>query len=319
MRLIARKIDDSTYLKYLLQSLNVDQLKGICRSFSIKGFSSKKKADLIELVLTSLSEEEVKDVIKDKELEIISGEIDLALKKITGQDRESLDAIKIVNEKNHEVELHFKGFNWDVVSYLSIRPDNIDDPERDCDCRIGANMGFCNHFWVGFIFSLKQNYFKLTDWDLTVLPKDFEKKIQNIKIIAPSASGDSIKGTEKVTGLVDESSDKSLLMKLNGTSVALYQGIITDIVERQSDFQGNVTTYYHITLKDVRLGPRAAKSSDIKQEEILDLNDLKIRLSDNLFNSTKLAKGMKISLHGKLEKDNFWGFLIKNIRKIDKI
>ena len=66
MRLIARKINDSTYLKYLLQSLNVDELKGICRSFSIKGFSSKKKAELIEFILTSLSEEEVKDVIKDK-------------------------------------------------------------------------------------------------------------------------------------------------------------------------------------------------------------------------------------------------------------
>ena len=319
MRLITRKIDDSTYLKYLLQSLNVDELKGICRSFSIKGFSSKKKVELIEFVLSSLSEEEVKDVIKEKELEIISGEIDLALKKITGQDRESLDAIKIVNEKNHEVELHFKGFNWDVVSYLSIRPDNINDPERDCDCRIGANMGFCNHFWVGFIFSLKQNYFKLSDWDLTVLPKDFDKKIQNIKISAPAATGDSVKGAEKVSGLVDESSDKSMLMKLNGTSVTLYQGIITDIVERQSDFQGNISTYYHVTLKDVRLGPRVTKSADIKQEEILDLSNLKIRVSDNLFNNSKLATSMKISLHGKLDKDNFWGFLVKNIRKIDKI
>ena len=76
---------------------------------------------------------------------------------------------------------------------------------------------------------------------------------------------------------------------------------------------------YHITLKDVRLGPRATKSSDIKQEEILDLSNLKLRVSDNLFNNSKLATSMKISLHGKLDKDNFWGFLVKNIRKIDKI
>jgi hypothetical protein len=316
---MSRKIEDSKYLNYLLQSLNVDGLKKVCRDFSIKGFSGKKKSELVSLIIDSLAEEEIKDLIKDKELEIISDEINLAIKKINGEDRESLEAIKIVNEKNHEIELYFKGFNWDVTSYLSIRPDNINDPERDCDCRIGSNMGLCNHFWVGFIFSLKQKYFNLSDWNLTELPKDFGKMIQSIKISAPSSPGDKVKGAQKVAGLIDESSESSKLMKLNGVSVTIYEGIITDIVQRQSDFQGNITTYYHISLKDVRVGPRVAKKSDIKTEEIIDIKNLKIRISENLQQSAKVTNGDKITVNGKLEKDNFWGFLVKNIRKIDKI
>ena len=35
-------------------------------------------------------------------------------------------------------------------------------------------MGFCNHFWVGFIFSLKEKYFTLSDWTLTPIPSDFD-------------------------------------------------------------------------------------------------------------------------------------------------
>ncbi|MFW9952356.1 MAG: hypothetical protein ACFFKA_19730 [Candidatus Thorarchaeota archaeon] len=316
---MARKVDDLTYSKYLLQALNIDDLKQICRGFEIKGFSNKKKIELIDFILDSLSEEELKDLIKQEELVIISEEIDLALKKINGLDRESLDSIKVVNEKNHEIELYFKGWNWDVTSYLSIKPDNINDPERDCDCRIGSNMGFCSHFWIGFIFSLKEKYFKLSDWTLTALPKDFEKTIQSIKISAPSSLGDKAKGTQKIAALIDESSDASMLMKLSGTSVTLYEGEVTEIVQRQSDFQGNITTYYHITLKDVRLGPRVTKKKDIKQEDIFDVKALKIRISDTLHSNAKLVNGLKISVNGKLEKDNFWGFLVKNIRKVDII
>ncbi|MFW9952608.1 MAG: Rho termination factor N-terminal domain-containing protein, partial [Candidatus Thorarchaeota archaeon] len=63
---MARKVDDPTYSKYLLQPLNLDDLKQICRDFGIKGFSSKKKAELIDLIIDSLSEEELKDLIKEK-------------------------------------------------------------------------------------------------------------------------------------------------------------------------------------------------------------------------------------------------------------
>ncbi|MHA1507746.1 MAG: Rho termination factor N-terminal domain-containing protein, partial [Promethearchaeota archaeon] len=179
---MSKKLDDKTYLKYLLQSLNADDLKQICRDFEIKGFSKFKKSELIDFILDSLAEEELKDLLKQKEGDIISNEIDTAIKKINGEDRESITEIKVVNDKNHEIEIKFKGFNWKSSSYLSITSKNILDPERDCDCRVGSNMGFCNHFWVGFIYSLKKNYFKLSEWKLTTLPKDFEKNMENIFI-----------------------------------------------------------------------------------------------------------------------------------------
>ncbi|MFW9785012.1 MAG: Rho termination factor N-terminal domain-containing protein, partial [Candidatus Heimdallarchaeota archaeon] len=313
-----RQIDNKTYLNYLLQSLNVDELKKICRGFNIKGFSRYKKSELIEFILDSLSEEELEEVINQKELDIISNEMNLALKKINGEDRESIVDIKIVNPENHEVELSFKGFNWEVESYLSITSKNIKDPERDCDCRVGANMGLCSHFWVGFILSLKEGYFKLNEWTLSKLPDNFEEKIKSVKISTSDTGKEQARGGVKKT-LIDESSDSAVLMKFLDTSVSIYEGEISEIVERQSEFQGNVSVYYHLTLKNVRIGPRITKKSDFREEDIVNVENLKIRVSERLQTDNNLKLKDKISVNGKLEKDNFWGIMVKNIRKVQKL
>jgi hypothetical protein len=310
-----RQIDDKTYLNYLLQSLNVDNLKQLCRDFEIKGFSKLKKSELVEYILNSLSEEELEDLISQKEPEIISDGINLAIKKISGEDRESVSGIRIVNPENHEIELSFKGFNWEVSSFLSITPKNINDPERDCDCRIGVNMGFCSHFWIGFIFSLKEDWFNLNDWTLTSLPENFEELIKPIKLSITDSEGE---GGEAIS-LLDESSDSATLMKFNGKSITIYEGEISEIIQRQSDFQGNITVYYHVTLKDARMGPRITKKSDLKEEEIEKLEKIRLRISEKLQSDSDLEVGNKISVNGKLDKDNFWGFLVKNIRKIEKL
>jgi hypothetical protein len=313
-----RQIDDKKYLNYLLQSLGVDDLKQICRDFEIKGYSKLKKSEIIEFILDSLSEEELEDLILQKEIEIISGEINLAFKKINGEDRESISEIKIVNPKNNEIEVSFKGFNWEVSSYLSITPKNVQDPERDCDCRIGASMGLCSHFWIGFIISLKEGFFNLNDWTLTRLPDDFEKRVKSVKISTTDKGEKQAKGSGKIS-LVDESSDNAILMKLINNSVSVYEGEIVEITERQSEFQGNITIYYHITLKDVKLGPRIYRKSDFREEDIVSIESLKIRISEKLQKDTKLKVKNKISVNGKLDKDNFWGIMVKNIRKIQKL
>ncbi|MHA2391172.1 MAG: Rho termination factor N-terminal domain-containing protein [Promethearchaeota archaeon] len=313
-----RQIDNKTYLNYLLQSLNVDDLKQICRDYVLKGFSRFKKSELAEFILDSLSEEELEDLIQQKELEIISNGINLALKKINGEDRESITDIRIVNPKDHEVEISFKGFNWEVGSYLSITPKNINDPERDCDCRIGSNMGFCSHFWVGVILSLKEGYFKLSDWTLSTLPENFEELIKSIKISTTSTGEKQAKGGGKIS-LIDESADSAVLMKFLDKSVSIYEGEISEIVERQSEFQGNITIYYHITLEDIKLGPRISKKSDFREEDIVNIEKLKIRVSERLRTDNNLKVKDKISVNGKLEKDNFWGILVKNIRKVQKL
>jgi len=311
-----RQVDNRKYLNYLFQSLNIDKLKQVCRDFEIKGYSKLKKADLTEFILDSLSEEELEDLISQKELEIISDEINLAFKKIKGEDRESISGIRIVNPKNHEIELDFKGFNWRVDSYLAITPDNIHDPERDCDCRTGSNMGLCSHFWVGFILSLKESFFKLSDWTLTRIPEEFEERVKSIKISTTP------KGDEQPMGeisLVDESSDSVQLTKFLNKSITIYEGEIEEIIQRESEFQGNTTIYYHLSLKDVKVGPKIERKSDFREEDIIAIEKLKIRISEKLHSDNELKKKDKVSVNGKLDKDNFWGILVKNIRKIQKL
>ena len=289
-------------MKYLLQSLNADALKQICRDFEIKGFSKFKKSDLIDFILDSLAEEELKDLLKQKEGDIISNEINTAIKKINGEDRESITDIRVVNDKNHEIELNFKGFNWKSSSYLSITPNNINDPERDCDCRVGSNMGFCNHFWVAFIYSLKKNYFKLSDWKLTFLPNDFRKNVENIVI--------------KDGKLINEGAPSSLLARHK--RITIYEAEITDIEEKEDDFQGNITTYYLITLKDIEFGPQLKKKSDFRKEDMEKLDELKLRVSENLFSKDKLKNGDLISCNGGVNKDRFLGMMLKRVTGLKK-
>lgn len=316
---MSRKIEDRTYLSYLLQSLNVDDLKQICRDFQIKGFSRFTKVKLIEFILDSIADEEMSELLNQKELEIISKSIELAFDKINGKDRESISNIKIVNPKEHEVELTFKGFNWEVTSFLSITDKNIENPERDCDCRIGSNMGLCNHFWVGVISSLKQDYFKLKDWTLTVLPKDFEKRLGTI--VATSQSVKEEKGQDiEYLKLVGKTSEDFQAIQFVDKSITVYEGEITVMEKKQQDFQGNITVYYIVSLKNVKIGPRIQKKSDFKEEDLKIVDNLNIRISEKLHDENDLKKGVKLNANGKLTKDNFLKmYIVKNIRKIEKI
>ncbi len=312
-----REIDDRNYLNFLLQFLNVDDLKQICRDFEIKGYSKFKKSELIDFILDSLAEEEFKEFLQKKEIDIITDGINLALKKINGENRESVAEIKIVNPEDHEIELLFKGFNWEVQSYLSITPKNIHNPERDCDCRIGSNMGFCSHFWVGFIYSLKQDWFKLKDWSLTILPNNFEEKIKSIKLV-DGQLGEKGEKIKESAVLIDESSSGAKLMGHLDSSITVYECEITEIVERESEFQGNVTRFFMVSLKDVKFGPKLKKASDFREEDTENVENLKVRISEKLQSENSLKKGDKVSFNGKLVKDNFWGYVIKNVRKISR-
>ena len=305
-----RKIDDRTYLSYLLHSFNMEKLKNICKEFEIKGYSRFKKKGLVEFLLDCLAEEEISSLIKEKELDLISGGIQSAVELIKGTTRESIKDIKIINPNDHEVELEFKGMNWETTSFLSITTNNIENPERDCDCRIGSEMGFCVHFWVGFIFSLKQDYFKLSDWNLTVLPDNFDWIIRNIKISAPNTP----------LRLTDVSSDGSQFLDLEGKSISIYKGEIANIERREQVFQEITTIYHLISLTNVRIGPRPQKKSDYKEEDIIETDELTIRISEKLHDENDFKIGDKIKVNGKLTRDNFLRlYIVKNIRKIELI
>ncbi len=312
-----RRIENSKYLKYLLQSLNVNDLKDICKTYDLKGYSKLKKAEMIDFIDNSLAKEEIADFIKNKELEILSVEIDLAIRKIDGKERETIENIIIKNAKNHEVELKFTGFNWETNSYLSIRKDNIDDPERDCDCRTGVNQGLCSHFWVGFIFSLKEGFFNLNEWTLTNLPDDFEKRMKFMEISKTPPEGEN---KEETITLINKGSDSWILMSLIGEAVSVYEGEITEVERKEFDFQGNITISYLVSLKNVKIGPRLKKASEYHEADIKFVDELKVRLSENLYNPNDVQKEKKLKFNGRMDRDDFLRtFVIKNVRKIEVI
>jgi hypothetical protein len=60
--------------------------------------------------------------------------------------------------------------SWITSSFLCINPNNFHDPDRDCDCTTGANMGFYPHFWCNWLFSYRKGYFNLSEWTFTTFP-----------------------------------------------------------------------------------------------------------------------------------------------------
>ena len=55
------------YKNRLFYTATSENLKQICRDYHIKGFSRETKSGLVELLLISLSEEELKEVADDNE------------------------------------------------------------------------------------------------------------------------------------------------------------------------------------------------------------------------------------------------------------
>lgn len=312
-----RKLDDRTYLRYLLQAMKVKELKQVCRNFHLRGYSKYSKIDLIEFILDSLAEEEYKRLLYEKELDIISEQIDIAIKIIHGEEREEIQEIKIVNPDLNEIELKFKGWSWEVTSFLSITQDNIEDPLRDCDCRIGANMGFCSHFWVGFIFSLKEGFFNLEEWHLTRLPDNFKEMIDSIEITAVGGS-EKAEGEPKKLKLIDKESDAGTMMELLDSRVTVYKGEITEIEKRVSEYEGHETTYYLVDLKDVEFGPQIKRKSDFDDSKLKKFDSLKLRLSENKFDKVDIEEGDNFGCNGTVDKDNFFGFMLKRVTKPTK-
>ncbi|MFX1453816.1 MAG: hypothetical protein ACFFDB_00440 [Promethearchaeota archaeon] len=178
-----RSVSDQVYLSYLLQIPNIEKLKQICRDREIKGFSNLNKPKLIEFIIDNLSEEDYREYLIENEQELISSEIAAALKIINKRDtEEKIKQVRIINPDNHEIEITFEKFDWEVKTSLTINPDNIDDPERSCDCRVGSNAGFCYHFWICFIKSLKLGYLSESRWNLTYLPEDFIEFYKDVNL-----------------------------------------------------------------------------------------------------------------------------------------
>ncbi|MCK4382537.1 MAG: hypothetical protein KAW66_04505, partial [Candidatus Lokiarchaeota archaeon] len=246
------------YLKRLFQTATADDLKQICRDLKIKGFSAKKKSGLVELVLTSLSEEELKEIINEKEKKWISKGIDSAFNIINSPMASTFKTFRIVNEKAGELEMDFEWYREPSKAFVCITNNNIDDPDFDCDCSLGSNGGFCGHFWLGFIFSVKKKYFDIAKWTMMKLPQEFLRKIKNIEI-SKTKSGDLL--------LIDKSSDSFLLQEYINSEIAVKNGEIVGFDKKSYEYEGNITVYYLIALKDALVGGKKVPELNIRLSE----------------------------------------------------
>ena len=293
-----RKVADREYLMYLFQSLNMEDLKQVCREHGIRGYSGMRRDYLIRFTLDSLSEEERRMVISTLEMKLIDGGIDTAIRKIEHKEREFIEAITVKNEKFNEIEFKFKGFNWETESYISITPKTINNPERDCDCRIGSNMGFCSHFWVGVIFSLQAGFFDLSEWTLTPLPLKLEERLSPFKIITDA---------QNKRQLVNEKDNSAFLVKNLNTRVYVKDAELSNFERRQYSWENKIITYYLNTLKQVKIAPEKAK------EKLIPLESLLVRFSENMFSKYQLDKKEKITLTGEVTFDSYLGFMLKKV------
>ncbi|TXT65537.1 MAG: hypothetical protein BAJALOKI1v1_420015 [Promethearchaeota archaeon] len=310
-----RKIDNRTYLNYLLQSLTKKQLSQICRDFLITNYSGKSKPDLIEFILDSLAEEEYARLIYNKELDIISDGIESAIQKIQGKDREHIKKMEIVNPDLHELELEFKGWKWEVTSFLSITENNMNNPDRDCDCRIGSAGGFCSHFWIGFIVSLKEGFLKLEDWTLTKLPEDFEARIKSLKLQTRAVSKKDDDEDKSELIIIDQESEQGKLMKYLDKRITIYQSEIIGIERVESEIKVSdeeviTTIYYIIDLKDIEFGPQIKRKKDFDEKKLQKLETLKVRLSDKKYGDVSIQKGDAFGCNGTVTYDDFHKYYI---------
>jgi vacuolar-type H+-ATPase subunit I/STV1 len=179
-----RSVDNRIYLNYLLQIKTEKEIIEVFKQYEIKGYSTyKKKMEKVEFLIDQLSDEEIFEFIEENEISIISLEFAKALQILNKKSRDNLKSYKIVNKEDHEIECVFSNFhNFETTSFITINSETIDDPERSCDCLGGRDMGFCCHFWIGFIISFKKGFFKLSEWRLTQLPSSFEKIVGGLKI-----------------------------------------------------------------------------------------------------------------------------------------
>ncbi|MBD3195903.1 MAG: hypothetical protein GF317_12650, partial [Candidatus Lokiarchaeota archaeon] len=293
-----RKITDKQYLNYMLQSLSVKEIKKICRDYNVRGYSRFNRQGLINFTIQSLAEEEQREKIGELSLQTVAKNIDLAMKIINYNHTESIEHIEIVNSSNNDIEILFKGFNWETKSFLSFNKHNIDDPTRDCDCRIGRNMGFCSHFWVGFIYSLKKGYFNLSDWTLTPLIVGFEKKIEKFEIIKLPSGKETLANKEYSLGF---------LLNHLGKKVLIHQASLSEFNRREYEWNGKTIVYYLNEITNVKI------SSTDKKDDVHHLDRLLVRFSDKTYKRFKLKTVKKINLSGIIQNDSYLGIMLKNV------
>ncbi len=133
--------------------LNVEELKALCKSWGIKGFSGLKKMDLISLVRTSRSDEELADFISKDGLSKLKAVISQSVELLNGGSVAGEKLDEITSKGESDVEATFTGLRW--TTRFSATAGDLNNGLYSCDCKASEAGGACVHFWVAILHVLR--------------------------------------------------------------------------------------------------------------------------------------------------------------------
>jgi hypothetical protein len=172
----------TTGLKGMIKDYNDKCIKEGRKEDKIKGYSTYKKDELVEMLNSFFDLNEKQKIYDEKASaftkELVENAINLVLGKFK---REKISDAK--KEKNPSgIVFEIKGFSWEEEAYVYLSDADYKF-DRDCTCRIGSADGVCIHQMAGFLFLLSDKKIKKSDIPIDIdYPwfSDFEDSVKNL-------------------------------------------------------------------------------------------------------------------------------------------
>lgn len=130
-----------------LLAFNNEELKGICKNYKIKGFSKLKKDEIINLIIKSIPQDYFPEFYKQIEINALKLIISYIPKYFSKENPTKLHSLTY-NKENQNLELLFRGFNWEInttLQFLNLNKKN--EPLKfnsNCTCEYASEGGLCS-------------------------------------------------------------------------------------------------------------------------------------------------------------------------------
>ena len=177
-----------TYLTDVIKSYNEYCAANDLKERKLKGYSKKNKAELMDFLLSSLSEEEKERIFLKKEDEFIRDLILAGQKILDGKD--TANKLSKYEQEGMQHNFLFKGFTWETKTGVEIGKKK-DYKDHYCSCKIAESGGYCSH-----LFAAIKKLYKENKLNLNTFPIKISK--ENIKLIEETAEGKDVDVAEDI-------------------------------------------------------------------------------------------------------------------------
>jgi hypothetical protein len=257
--------------KLLLKSITVAKIKELIDYYNekfvingpkeelLKGFSSLKKAGLIDFVDSSLTTSEKQELYENYEPEIIKSLITDALSLVSGEHKveQIQNAAIISGGKGYRV--WFKGKYGSNKVSLQILNDSTN---KNCTCKLGSMDGICMHQMAIYLMLLSKKSIKLEDLPFNVDKNWFKSVQKRLDLLATQS-------LFKEEPAILLSNDYAIF--INGDLVTLqwggdYAGRKTKDISKEEE---EVDTWVAQKVVDIMLKPIKVKSKEGEPHKIV--------------------------------------------------